>query len=97
MTSYFYETYSSIVYRKVFYPPNPAPSFIPQPSYGIGGKHLHTVGNIKQNMIYLWMKNKDAFWMIPMEFNYYYTRGYIWDGSAWNYRHVNNAAVERYY
>lgn len=69
-------------------PSYPAPDTIPQFCQLHYNADPQTINQYLHCYTYIWLKNGDAFWMYPTNYDKGIVSGYVWDGLKWEYREI---------
>jgi len=67
------------------------------PCCGVLPELAHTVANIRLNLVYIWLYNKDEFWFFPIGGDSPYLEGYAWNQRFWGKKRININSVKSYY
>lgn len=59
------------------------PKYTPNNNAGLSSSQVHTILNIKNCFVYVWLKNKSEFWLYPVQIQDNTLKGHAWDGRKW--------------
>lgn len=76
------------------FPPNPAPSMIPDLSCSLEPYFFRQTKNL---MSYIWLGDRVGFWVFPVAFEDKYMHGYFWNGIEWVFGSVLEETIYAFF
>ncbi len=77
-------------------PQNSPPCYHPERFSGVCEEDLHTLTNIQNCMVYIWLKSSEQFWFYVLKTCHTYVKGFAWL-NGWVYVRIALNEIESYY
>lgn len=77
--------------------PTNMPKTQPDRNHALHTNLLHTIQNLSDIVVFLWLKNGSGFWYYVSYSQREYLIGYMWTGKMWTRKEIHIKFISAYY